>query len=62
MLFAFEQADGIGFGKNVNIFQKEKEYQVLSELTTNKSIPLIKYHCYSILKQNKRPVWTKEED
>lgn len=47
---------------NAKIIQTESNYEALAELTSCKSVPLIKYHIQTISKQPKRPKWTQLED
>lgn len=42
------------------VTQSDHDYEQLSEITTSKPVPLLKYHVKSILKHEKRPKWSKE--
>lgn len=44
------------------MMQDDNDLMFLADISTGKSLPLIKYQLKTILKQDSRPKWSQEED
>lgn len=44
------------------MIQDDQDLAFLAEISTGKSLPMIKYQLKTLLKQESRPKWSPEED